>query len=172
MQIHRCSSAGEEEASGSVPLLGNTSCHGLCQFSSIQLLSALSVYIGCLQLRSQCGTGIGQGELFCVVCLLPSSRVIFYIWYKWNNRTRFGEKHVMFLGKHQQNNFRRIANVPNVNKWMFWMVKLSFGSFPLSVKQMFWYSKQEHYFVPFISLNYKQGCFWKPVCSYFTNTSY
>lgn len=68
----------ERQHQAQASLLGNTSCHGLCQFSSIQLLSALSVYIGCLQLLSQCGTGTRQGGLFCVVYLLPCSRVLVF----------------------------------------------------------------------------------------------
>lgn len=161
---------------GSIRLRSTTRKHVLSRSVSIQL-NSITICPICLHWMFAIAFPVWNRNWAggIILCGLPSPMLqshFFYIWYKWNNRTRFGEKHVMFLGKHQQNNFRRIANVPNVNKWMFWMVKLSFGSFPLSVKQMFWYSKQEHYFVPFISLNYKQGCFWKPVCSYFTNTSY
>lgn len=70
----RDASGSGEGTSGAAPLLGNTSCHGLCQFNSIQLLSALSVYIECLQLLSQCGTGTGKGGFS--LCGLPSPMLL------------------------------------------------------------------------------------------------
>lgn len=77
----RCSSESGEGALGSVPPLGNTSCHGLCQFSSIELLSVLSVYTG-LQLLSQCGKGTRRGVfIFCVVCYVCVPDLFFFLKY-------------------------------------------------------------------------------------------
>lgn len=74
----RCSSESGEGALGSVPPLGNTSSHGPCQFSSIELLSVLSVYTG-LQLLSQCGKGTRRGVfIFCVVCYVCVSDLFFF----------------------------------------------------------------------------------------------
>lgn len=54
--------------------VGNTSCHGRCLFVSVQSLSALSVYRGCLRwFRVE----QEQSGFLCVVCPLPCSSVIF-----------------------------------------------------------------------------------------------
>lgn len=159
----------ERGTSGSAPLLGNTSCHGLCQFSSIQSLSALSVYTGCLQLLSQCGTGTRQGGfILCGLTLLPCSQVHFFYLIKMKQYMRFREIHIVsrknFKQTPTQQLCRCIANVPNVNTWMFWMVKWISGLLPWSVNQMCWYSpKQENCFVLFIS--------WKKTIVVFGNKS-
>lgn len=74
LQIQRCSRGSGEGTSGSAPLRGNTYCHAPCQFGTIQSLSALSVYTGCLQLLSQCGTGTEQGGF--ILCGLPSPMLL------------------------------------------------------------------------------------------------
>lgn len=150
----------ERGTSGSPPLLRNTSCHGPCQFSSIQSLSALSVYIGCLQLLSQCGTGTRQWGIYFVWSnpspMLPRPLFLF-------NKDETVERgsgkftlyHERILGKHQHNSFVDALQMFQMSvRGCFEWLKWSFGLFPCSVNQMFWYnSKLEHSFVPFISWN-------------------
>lgn len=107
-QIQRCSSGSGEGTSGSAPLVGNMSCHGLCQFSSIQSLSALSVYIGCLQLLSQCGTGARLRTF--ILCGLPSPMLPSHFLFNTNEIVeqgsgKFISHHSRWLGKHRENNY-------------------------------------------------------------------